>query len=159
MREIGLNALIAIAFAWAFEWMSPLGLGIGAAVGFVVVGFGQAALGETWYLRRARAWVRLIVMFHYELIVSSVDVAVDVLTPRHRANPAIIDVPLDVKSDLGILLVSNLISLTPGTLSLDISEDRRTLRVHAMFADDPDALCKSLKSGMESWVIDAVEGA
>lgn len=85
--------------------------------------------------------------------------AIDVLTPRHRSRPAIIEVPLDVKSDTGILLVTNLISLTPGTLSLDVSEDRKTLLVHAMFADDPDALRKSLKDGMERWVIDAVESA
>jgi multicomponent Na+:H+ antiporter subunit E len=67
-------------------------------------------------------------------------------------------VPLDVKSDVGILLVTNLISLTPGTLSLDVSRDRRTLAVHAMFVDDPDELRDQLKRGMEKWVIDAVEG-
>ena len=65
--------------------------------------------------------------------------------------------PLDAKTDAGILLVTNLISLTPGTLSIDVSEDRKTLKVHAMFADDPDAVCHALKSGMEKWVIDAVE--
>ena len=65
--------------------------------------------------------------------------------------------PLDVKSDAGILLVTNLISLTPGTLSIDVSEDRKTLRIHAMFAEDPDEVVQQLKSGMEKWVIDAVE--
>jgi len=66
--------------------------------------------------------------------------------------------PLDVKSDAGIFLVTNLISLTPGTLSLDVSEDRKTLYVHAMFADDPEEVCRKLKSGMERWVREAVEG-
>ena len=65
--------------------------------------------------------------------------------------------PLTVRSDEGILLVTNLISLTPGTLSLDVSEDRKTLTIHAMFASDPEALIASLKSGIERWVIDAVE--
>ena len=54
--------------------------------------------------------------------------------------PAIIIMPLDVKTDAGILLVANLISLTPGTLSLDVSEDRKNLKIHAMFADDPEEL-------------------
>ena len=45
-----------------------------------------------------------------------------------------------------------------GTLSLDVSEDRKTLSIHAMFAQDPDAVRQSLKDGMERWVIDAVEG-
>ena len=99
-----------------------------------------------------------MIMFHYELIVSSLAVAADVLTPKHRARPAILEMPLDVKSDTGILLVTNLISLTPGTLSIDVTEDRKTLIIHAMFADDPTGLIKSLKDGMERWVIDAVEG-
>ena len=81
----------------------------------------------------------------------------DVLTPRHRARPAIIEMPLDVKSDAGILLVTNLISLTPGTLSLDVTDDGRTLYVHAMFADDLDALRAQMKNGMERWVIEALE--
>ena len=101
-------------------------------------------------------FLAFVVLFLWELLLSSLSVAWDVLTPQHRARPAIIEVPLDVKTDAGILLVTNLISLTPGTLSLDISEDRSTLFVHAMFADDPDALCHELKSGMERWVINAV---
>jgi multicomponent Na+:H+ antiporter subunit E len=108
--------------------------------------------GRVWY------WAKLIVMFHYELVVSSLEVIWDIVTPAHRARPAIITMPLDVKTDAGILLVTNLISLTPGTLSLDVSEDRKTLSIHAMFAQDPDAVRQSLKDGMERWVIDAVEG-
>ena len=63
-----------------------------------------------------------------------------------------------MQSDAGILVLTNLASLTPGTLSLDVSEDRAILKVHAMFADDPEALRRAIKSGMERWVIDAVEG-
>ena len=113
--------------------------------------------GSDRYFKRVFYWIRLIVMFHYELVVSSVKVVRDVLTPQHLARPGIIEIPLDVKSDFGVLLVTNLISLTPGTLSIDVSDDRKTLLVHAMFADDPDALRHQLKSGMERWVRDALE--
>jgi len=81
----------------------------------------------------------------------------DVITPTQLSRPAIIEMPLDVKSDVGILLVTNLISLTPGTLSLDISDDRKTLYVHAMFADNPEEIVRTLKDGMERWVIEAIE--
>ncbi|MEM9787739.1 MAG: Na+/H+ antiporter subunit E, partial [Pseudomonadota bacterium] len=70
---------------------------------------------------------------------------------------AILEMPLDVKSDIEILLVTNLISLTPGTLSLDVTPDRKTLIVHAMFADDPDEVIASLKSGMERLVKEVFE--
>jgi multicomponent Na+:H+ antiporter subunit E len=113
--------------------------------------------GPSPYFRRAYTWSRLVVMFHYELVVSSIAVVWDVITPTQLSRPGIIKMPLDVKTDAGILLVTNLISLTPGTLSLDISDDRKTLYVHAMFADDPEAIVRSLKDGMERWVMEAME--
>lgn len=130
----------------------------GFVIGFAALWAVQPLTGASACHARVFAWIRLVVMFLYELIVSSVAVAWDVITPRHRARPAIIDLPLDVQSDAGILLLTNLASPTPGTLSLDVSEDRAILKVHAMFADDPEALRRAIKSGMERWVIDAVEG-
>jgi multicomponent Na+:H+ antiporter subunit E len=158
MRNFATNLILAAAWAiffGGFTWITMLS-------GFVV------GLGILWllqpltsvrsnYFMRVWYWLKLITLFLYELVVSSIQVIWDIVTPEHLARPAIIDVPLDVKTDIGILLVTNLISLTPGTLSIDVSEDRKTLKVHAMFADDPAAVCHELKSGMERWVIDAVE--
>jgi len=157
MNTFGLNIMLAVAWVAFTGTVSLSSLIVGFVIGYAALWLIQPLIGATTYFRRVTAWIKLIIMFHYELIVSSLAVAMDVLTPRHRARPAIIEMPLDVKSDTGILLVTNLISLTPGTLSLDVSEDRKTLLIHAMFADDHDALRKSLKDGMERWVIDAVE--
>ncbi len=158
MNLLSTNLLLAIVWAALTGAFTLASLLTGFVIGFAALWVVQPMTGTTSYHARVVAWVRLVVMFHYELLVSSIAVAWDVLTPQHRSQPAIVDVPLDVKSDAGILLFTNLISLTPGTLSLDVSDDRRTLRVHAMFADDPDALCREIKAGMEKWVIDAVEG-
>lgn len=155
----GTNMIFAVAWMAITGTVSLWGLATGFLIGYGALWMIQPLIGSSRYNSRVLAWVKLIVMFHYELIASSIAVIIDILTPAHRANPAIIEMPLDVKSDAGILLVTNLISLTPGTLSLDVSPDRKTLLVHAMFADDPEALCHSLKSGMEKWVIDAVEDA
>ncbi|MDU8944831.1 Na+/H+ antiporter subunit E [Ovoidimarina sediminis] len=153
-------ANLVLTAAWAiffggFTWLTVLS---GLVVGYGVLWLLQPLTGvRSSYFLRVWYWLKLVVLFHYELIVSSIEVLWDIITPTHRARPAIIDMPLDAKTDAGILLVTNLISLTPGTLSIDVSEDRRTLKVHAMFADDPEAVCRALKSGMERWVIDAVE--
>jgi multicomponent Na+:H+ antiporter subunit E len=158
MSNFAANLVFAAAWAVLFGEFSALTLVSGFVLGYAVLWLLQPLTGgRSSYFLRVWYWLKLIVLFHYELIVSSIEVLWDIVTPRHRARPAIIDVPLDVKSDAGILLVTNLISLTPGTLSLDVSEDRTTLQVHAMFADDPDAVRHQLKSGMEKWVIDAVE--
>ncbi|MEM7296351.1 MAG: Na+/H+ antiporter subunit E [Pseudomonadota bacterium] len=158
MNSLGTNLLFAVAWVALTGTVTLSGLAAGFVVGFGALWMIQPLFGRTRYFSRVFAWIKLIAMFLYELMASSIHVLWDIVTPRHRANPAIIKMPLDVKTDAGILLVTNLISLTPGTLCLDVIDDRRTLVLHAMFADDPAALCASLKNGMERWVIDAVEG-
>ena len=158
MSTFAANLLLAAAWSILFGGFTWLTMLSGLIVGYAILWILQPLTGvQSAYFKRVWYWLKLLVLFHYELIVSSVDVIWDIITPRLRAKPAIIYMPLDVKSDAGILLVTNLISLTPGTLSIDVSEDRKTLTLHAMFADDPEAVCRALKSGMERWVIDAVE--
>lgn len=152
------NLVLALAWILLMGSISLFNFVSGFVLGYGILWLLQPLTGgPNRYFHRVYAVLRLIIMFHYELIVSSVQVLWDVITPRHLSNPGLIEMPLDVKTDAGILLVTNLISLTPGTLSLDVSEDRKTLLVHAMFADDPDALCHQLKSGMETWVREAIE--
>ncbi|SDY43904.1 Na+/H+ antiporter subunit E [Citreimonas salinaria] len=159
MNTFGVNLLLAVSWCAFFGSFSALMLGSGFLLGYGVLWLLQPLTGmRSRYFGRVYYSVKLAIMFHYELVVSSLQVIWDIVTPAYSARPALIEVPLDVKSDTGILLVTNLISLTPGTLSIDVSEDRKTLIVHAMFAEDPEAVCRSLKQGMEKWVIDAVEG-
>ena len=87
--------------------------------------------------------------FLWELVKSNLRVAVDVVTPKHRMKPGVVAVPLDVDKDEEITLLANLISLTPGTLSLDVSDDKKVLYVHAMYVEDPEAFRKEVKEGFE----------
>jgi multicomponent Na+:H+ antiporter subunit E len=149
---------LVLAFCWAaitgdFSFGS---LALGAVLGFFALWITQPLIGvEKFYFLRVWRVTRLALYFLWELLLSSVKVAWDVIRPRPRNNPKIIEVPLDVKTDLEILLLTNLISLTPGTLSVDVTPDRKTLIVHAMFADDPQAEVAALKSGMERMVLEA----
>ena len=153
-----LNLLLAVIWAGLWGSFTLTQLVVGFHVGFVTLWVAQPLFGgpNGYYLRAYRI-VRLMLYFLYDLCVSSIQVAYDVLTPKDRSNPAILEMPLDVKSDIEILLVTNLISLTPGTLSLDVTPDHKTLIVHAMFADDPDEVIASLKSGMERMVKEVFE--
>lgn len=104
---------------------------------------------------RAWSWAALAVFFVYELVLSSVRVAWAVIAPGRTIRPGIVAVPLDARTDLQITLFANLVSLTPGTLSLDLSDDRRVLYVHDMFVEDPEASITTLKEGMERKVLEA----
>lgn len=151
---------IALAIIWAALWGSPtlLMVATGYVLGFMTLWFAAPVFGlnNAYFLRSWRI-LRLIMFFLYELVMSSLRVAYDVLTPNDYSTPAILDMPLDVNSDFAILLVTNLISLTPGTLSLDVSADRKTLTFHAMYAEDPDAVIAELKNGMERLVREVFE--
>ena len=83
------------------------------------------------------------------LVLANLRVAHDVITPRLYARPAIIAVPLEARTDLEITLLANLISLTPGSLSLDVSPDKSCMFVHGMFVDDPEAFRREIKDGFE----------
>lgn len=96
------------------------------------------------------AWMRLAGLFFRELAVSVKDVLVMVLDPRIPIRSAIVAVPLDVKSDAAITLVANMITLTPGTTSLHVSEDKSTLYVHVMNVSDESV--RAIKEGFEARV-------
>jgi multicomponent Na+:H+ antiporter subunit E len=70
--------------------------------------------------------------------------------------PGVVAIPLDARTDAEIALLANLITLTPGSVTLDISEDRRVLYVHAMYIDggDVDAYRRSVKEGLERRVLE-----
>ncbi len=158
MSLFALNILLAIVWQSLTATFTLPSLAAGFVLGYGALWMAQPLFGENSpYFRRVWRIIRLIGFFLYELVVSSIRVAWDVITPTHLSRPAIIEMPLDVQSDIEILLVTNLISLTPGTLSLDVTPDRKTLIVHAMFAEDPDALVLELKNGMERMVKEVFE--
>jgi hypothetical protein len=78
-----------------------------------------------------------------------------VLSPRMDLKPGIIAYPLKVDRDFEITILANLITLTPGTLSVDVSDDRRILYVHAMDASDPEATKRDIAEGFERKIMEA----
>jgi multicomponent Na+:H+ antiporter subunit E len=111
-------------------------------------------LGDTTYFTKLLRLVLLAGFVLYELVLSSLRVAWDVVTPRAYRTPGIIAVPLDAETDLEIAVVANLVTLTPGTLSLEVIESSRTLFVHSMFADDPDSIRTTIKQRFEAPVLE-----
>lgn len=106
------------------------------------------------FLRRSWGWVALGGLFIRELILSVVDVGMTVLFPARLRESAILAIPLDVKSDAGITLLANLVTLTPGTTSLHVSEDRSTLYVHVLSVS-PDTV-QQIKDGFERRVMEVL---
>jgi len=101
-------------------------------------------------MKRFWAFISFLGFYVKEVVQSNFRVAHDVLTPRHRMKPGIIRLELEELTDRQVLILSDLISMTPGTLCLDLSEDRRRLYIHVMYIDESvEAVTKGLKDDYE----------
>lgn len=107
------------------------------------------------YWRRVPAILFLAMLFLKELALSAWTVAKLVLTPRMDLKPGIFAYPLKVETEFEITLLANLITLTPGTLSVDVAQDRSTLFVHALDCSDVDATRRSIADGFERRIMEA----
>lgn len=140
------NLLLAVAWIALSGDFSMGGMLTGLVFGYLVILLLQNQLpGLKGYGTRLPRIVSFVFYFLRELFMANFKVAFDVITPPWHMTPGVIAFELAAKTDLEIAFVANLISLTPGTLSLDISDDRRVLFIHAMFLDDEQALRGDLR--------------
>ena len=101
----------------------------------------------------------LALMFLRDLLVSSIAVARAVLSPRDITAPRFVTVPSRARSDLGVTLVANDITLTPGTLTVDVSADRSTLLIHDLLAgDDGEGTRAGIRDEIEPRVLRVTGG-
>jgi multicomponent Na+:H+ antiporter subunit E len=152
-----LAIILALFWAAATGNFSLANLLFGAAIG----GFGlflvRDRVESPRLLLRTRRLVALVGLFVYELFLSAFRVALLVIRPdvRRALRPAIIAFPLSVKSNAEITLLANLITLTPGTLSVDVSDDGKFLYVHALNCVDKERLIREIAQGFEIRVAEA----
>lgn len=150
------NILLALAWVSLNGEFTNGNFVVGFALGLLILFFVGRGTNSPGYALKVRQVAGLSMFFIKELIIANFRVAYDVLTPGYHMRPGILAVPLDAKTDLEITLLANLITLTPGTLSLDVSNDRRTLYIHAMYADDPEAVKHSIKHGFERRILEVL---
>jgi len=145
-----LNNLLTFVWVALTGTFTFLNFAFGFVLSFVALWLINRNNGEEEkYFKLVPRTISFVFFFLYELIKANVQVAYDVITPKFYMTPGIVRVPLDAKSDLEITLLANLISLTPGTLSLDVSEDRKVLYVHSMYIADKDLFIQNIKNGFE----------
>ena len=148
------NLLLALLWEAMTGRTDAANLLLGFALGYGVLWWLRPLLGTTQYFRKLPESIRFTFFFLRELIHSNLRVAWDVVTPKSRRKPGIIAIPLDARSDIEITFLANLITLTPGTLSLDVSDDRNVLYVHGMFVEDPQRMRDQIKTGFERRVLE-----
>lgn len=156
------NILLALVWAIALGPPTPLNLFIGFVVGYLTLGLAWR-LGlnytdepekRTNYFGRVFQIVGFVLFFTRELIVANLRMAYYAVSPLSRLHPGVVSLDITGMSNLEITVLANLITLTPGTLSLDISEDRSQLMVHCMDASDPEKVKLDIREGFQRRVLE-----
>lgn len=144
---------VVLALVWMmlvnrFAW--------GSLVFAILLGFIVPLMTAAYWPGRAKPRhplkiVRYMLMVLYDIVVANLEVARIILfKPNRDLRPAWITVPLDVTSPEAITMLAGTITLTPGTVSSDLSNDGRALLVHCLHAPDPDAVIADIKSRYEA---------
>jgi multicomponent Na+:H+ antiporter subunit E len=158
MSVLLLNLALALVWALVTGNFEPGNLIVGFLLGYAVLWGAQRVIGASAYFQKVPQVMRFALFFSWELLLANVRVAGNVLLPYAHLQPRIVGVPLEAHTHTEVVLLSYLIALTPGTLVLDVSNDRRVIYIHAMYAADHAAVQRSIKDGLERPLLRLLRG-
>jgi multicomponent Na+:H+ antiporter subunit E len=144
-----LNVLLAVIWCFLLEDFRAVTFVVGYLVGAGVLFVLRRMMGEVVFFRKLTVFLKLAAVFAFEVIVANVQVAWWILRPRLRVQPAMIRLPINLKSDAAITTLAGMISLTPGTISVDVAPDRKSLEVHCLNVGDIPAAKRTIKKLFE----------
>ncbi|WP_227397131.1 Na+/H+ antiporter subunit E [Jeotgalibacillus aurantiacus] len=151
---------VLLNFFLAFLWMfltSSFTLSsfiIGYFLGILVILAMRRFFKDRVYLIRVWAVIKLTILFVIELIKANIEVLVIVLRPKLDLKPGIFKYDTKLEREWEVTLLSLLITLTPGTLVVDVSDDNSTLYIHALNATDIKGTVESIKKGFEKAIME-----
>ena len=145
-----LSATLLAVWLLLNNTLDPAHLLLGAALAVVVPRFTEKLRPERPRLRRPLAMARLALLVLWDIVLSNIEVARRILGPEAAIKPAFVWVPLDIADPHAIVSLAGIITMTPGTLSAELSADGRHLLVHAFNVDDEPALIAQIKARYEA---------
>lgn len=107
-------------------------------------------------MKRFFALIELFLFFLKEVLISNIKVARDVLSPSPKIEPGFVSISLEQMSDRQLFVLANMITMTPGTLSLEFSADKRSLTLHTLYADTASNLQEDISRNYERRVLNAI---
>ena len=147
--QLLLNFFIALVWMFMSTSFTASTFIIGFLIGLLLIIMTRRFFTERLYIWRLWATFKLALLFFKEMILSNISVLQVILRPKLNLQPMIFALPTDLEHDWEITLLSSLITLTPGTVVLYVSDDQRMLYIHAIDVDDVDDAIDSIKNTFE----------
>ncbi len=148
------NLLIAVIWMFLQDSYLMSTFLFGFILGVVLLFILRRFFEFDFYFRRVYAFIKLMLLFLRELIKANIDVVRVVIKPRLDNHPGIIAVDTNLETEIEIATLAALITLTPGTVSMDFSADGRTIFVHALDVDDRDEMVADIKGSFEKAIME-----
>lgn len=147
---------VFLAFLWMFLSSNFTGYGfiIGFLLGLLMLYMMRTMFKERFYLSRVWAVIKLTALFFKELWLANIAVVKIALAPKMNMEPAFFEYPTVLEKDWEITLLSSLITLTPGTIVVHISDDAKTLYIHAIDIDTVEDTILSIKNTFEKAILE-----
>ena len=152
MTTFVINILLALIWMIFIGENSPMNFLIGFGLGYTALWFSWRLGADRVYFRKFWQVINGLTFFTKELIVANVRVAIYTVSPLRTLKPGILAIPVSEMSDVELTILANVVTLTPGTLTIDISDDRHVMFVHFMNIDDAEALRVEINEGFEALV-------
>lgn len=150
------NLLLALIYASVSNSFTPVALAFGFTLGYLVLFISTPGARRHKYFNGLLGLFNFLIFYFVEFLKAALKVGLEVLTPKSHMRPGIIAIPLDAKTDAEISLLANLITLTPGGISLEISKDRSTLFIYEMYLDPKKDPVREVKEGLEKRVLEVL---
>lgn len=133
VKKFLMNLLLSFIWVALTGSMNYSDFLFGFLLGFFILWILNQDDSDERYFNRVPKTIGFFFYFLYEMLVANIQVAYDLITPRYFFKPGIVRFPLKATSDLEINLLSIFIALTPGTLVLDVSDDKKSIYIHVMY--------------------------
>lgn len=152
--QVLLNFFLALVWMFMTVSFTPSGFIIGFLIGLGIIILMRRFFSKRLYILRVWALISLFLLFLRELFMSSIQVLSIVISPKMNIKPAIFEMETELDDDWQVTLLSALITLTPGTLVIGISEDQKRLYIHALDFEDIDSAVSSIKNTFERAILE-----
>src|SRR5699024_9298694 len=147
--QILFNFIIALLWMFLQNSFSFSNFLLGYTIGIVILFVLRRFLIFNFYIRRVWAILKLIAIFMIELTKASIDVLEIAISPKLHNVPSIVAVETNLTTDVDITLPAALISLTPGTITMDLSADNTTLYKHSLDVPEKEQMSEEIRNSFE----------
>lgn len=158
IKHLLLNILLSLVWVALTGHLNYVNFVFGFVMGFFILWIlaRSGAISDKQYFFRVPKILLFILFFFYDMIRANIDVAKEILMPKHKMSPGIVAFEHRLKTDFEITMLANVIALTPGTMVLKISDDRKYIYIHSLYLKDKEKFIERLRNGLESKLIEII---